>query len=213
MSIYDIIICILVVGLFAAKGLLFRVVFEPSMYESIDDVVFYGSDLELDKETKSDLELIGKQMKEKYPDKAILYLRDLGSIDMYNADSVYRCVQIANDRTFEDSDMNVWLNADGSIGVDFLVGCQWSETNVVNDVLISEKQAKEITKDYFDEHPSSLNELYKAMSFPVTCKTELTGYENKLVWKMNFSVGGSYIMIDASNGNIIKTYIFSGTYN
>ena len=45
------------------------------------------------------------------------------------------------------------------------------------------------------------------------CTIELYKYDSKTTWKMQFSTGSSYLMIDATTGEILDKYFFCDIFN
>lgn len=190
------------------------IVFKSSDYESIGDVVFYSKELNLDNNLKENLNIIAEQLKVKYPNKSILYLSDLGSASLFNAKELYRCMQIVNGQKLDTTDMNVLLNEDGSVDFEFLIGCSWKNGSDTQNIKITQKQAEQIVIDYLCNHTEDYNELRHDFSSNSSelCVAELYKYNSKTSWKMQFSTGACYIIIDANTGEILNKYFFCGVY-
>jgi len=190
------------------------IVFESANYESIDNIVFYSKDVKMDDTLKNNLTLIANEFKTKYPNRTILYLRDLGSAQLFNAKELYRCMQIANGQKLDDTDMNVLIKEDGSVDIQFLIGCSWKNSGNTENIKITQAQAEQILIDYLAKNPSDYNELrngfFKTNS--EKCTVELYKYNSKTSWKMQFLTGNSYVIIDANTGEILDTYFFCGVY-
>lgn len=199
------------------------IVFKTADYDSIGDVVFYSKGLNLDDNLRANLNIIAEQLKIKYPNKSILYLRDLGSASMF--DAKYRCMQIENGQKLDDTEMNVLIKEDGSIDIQLLIGNSWKNGSDTENIKITKKQAEQIVIDYLLENPEDYKELKSGIKFemdPVThkinsannesCTVELYKYNSKLSWKMQFETGKSYIIIDANTGEILEKYFFCGIY-
>ncbi|MGN1270341.1 MAG: hypothetical protein ACI4UU_05720 [Clostridia bacterium] len=201
------------------------IVFKTANYESIEDVVFYSKDLNLDDELKDNLTIIANQLKVKYPGKSILYLRNLGSASLFDAKELYRCMQIINGQKLDDTDMNVLIKEDGSVEIQFLIRCAWKSGSDIDNVQITQEQAEKIVIDYLYKNPDDYKVLRSGFNFTFnsathemskvnteTCTVELYKYNSKTAWKMQFSTGDSYIIIDANTGKILDTYFFCGIY-
>lgn len=201
------------------------IVFKTANYESIDDVVFYSKNLKIDDELKDNLTIIANQLKVKYPGKSILYLRNLGSASLFDAKELYRCMQIVNGQKLDDTDMNVLIKEDESVEIQFLIGNTWESGSAIDNVKITQEQAEQIVIDYLYENPDDYKELRSGFNFSFdpstheissvnteTCTVELYKYNSKTSWKMQFSTGNSYIIIDANTGKILDKYFFCGIY-
>lgn len=201
------------------------IVFKTANYESIEDVVFYSKDLKLDDELKDNLTIIANQLKVKYPGKSILYLRNLGSASLFDAKELYRCMQIVNGQKLDDTDMNVLIKEDESVEIQFLIGNTWKRGSAIDNVKITQEQAEQIVIDYLYKNPDDYKELRSGFNITIdpsthaissanteTCRVELYKYNSKTAWKMQFSTGNSYIIIDANTGKILDTYFFCGIY-
>lgn len=187
------------------------ITFQSAEYETIEDVVFYNKNIIIDETLKNNLTIIANELKTKYPNKSILYLRDLGSASLFDAKELYRCIQIVNGQKLDDTDMNVLIKEDGSVEIQFLIGSNWKSGNDIDNIKITQEQAKQIVIDYLAENPGSYNELRKVSSNDI-CTIELYKYNSITSWKIQFSTGNSYIIIDANNGEILDTYFFSGRF-
>ena len=188
------------------------ITFESITYESIDNVVFYDKKLEPNSTLKNNLTIIANQLKIKYPDRKILYLRNLGGAEHFNAKALYRCIQIENGQQLYNTDMNILIKKNGSIDIQFLVEPSWKNVKNEKNIEITQDQAKEIVKNYLFNTPSAYKELKN--SFYSTdsekCKIILYNYNSTPAWKMQFSTGNSYIIIDAISGKILDEYFFCG---
>ena len=190
------------------------VVFELAEYETIENVVFYNKNINIDETLKNNLTIIANELKTKYPNKSILYLRDLGSSSIFNAKALYRCIQIVNGQKLDNTYMNVLIKEDGSVEIQFAIGSDWKSGSDISSIKVTQEQAEQITVDYLVKNPSAYTELRRG---PFTknsekCTIELYKYNSKTSWKMQFSTGDSYIIIDANTGEILDTYFFCGVY-
>lgn len=193
------------------------IVFESAEYESIENVVFYNKNINIDATLKDNLTIIANELKTKYPNKSILYLRDLGSPSLFNAKELYRCMQIENGQKLDGTDMNILIKENGSIEIQFLIGSYWKSGSNIDNIEITQEQAKQIVIDYLAENPGPYNELKGGnLSFSQNntqiCSIELYEYNSKTSWKMQFSTGDSYIIIDANTGEILDKYFFCGVF-
>jgi hypothetical protein len=182
------------------------IIFESAEYESIENIVFYSKETKMDDDLKNNLTMIANELKVKYPNKSILYLRNLSK-------NMYRCMQIENGQIMEDTYMNVLFDEDGNINIQFVVGSSWKSGNNTEDIKITQEQAKKITINYLLRNSNDYKEL-KSNKFNATnnerCLVELCDYNFKICWKMQFSTGDSYMIIDANTGKILDKYFFCG---
>ena len=181
--------------------------FEAIKYSSIGDVIFYENDLELEDSLKENFNIMAKELKKKYPGKSILYLRNLGSASMFDAKELYRCMQISNGQKIDHSEMNVLIYEDDTVDFSLLIGQSWKNGSTDN-AKITQEEAKQITMDYIKENPKDYNQM--GVWGNIVCKCGLYYYNSKICWKMEFSIGNSYIIIDGDNGEILDKYFFSG---
>ena len=186
------------------------IVFKSDDYNSIEDVVFYSKNSNIDDTVKNNLTIIANELKTKYPNKSILYLQNLGSAQLFDAKELYRCMQIVNGQKLDNTDMNVLIKEDGSIDIQFLIGCSWNTGNSIENIKISEEQAEQIVIDYLVKNPEDYKELRRGSFTSEVCTMELYKYNSKTSWKMQFLAGGSYIIIDANTGDILDKYFFCG---
>ena len=181
--------------------------FKIPEYQSIEDVVFYSGATE---EMKNDFINIANTMKEEYPGRSILYVRQLS----LNETKIYRFEQIDNGQILEHTEMNVTISEDNTVSISLLGGQSWKEGNDINNIKVSAEEAKEITINYLLEHPESYRKMYSSQGVYLgsgkQCNIEFFQYKSKPVWKMAFGIGGSYIIIDANTGRILDTYFFNG---
>ena len=185
--------------------------FETANYKSVEDVVFYENDLEIEDELKENFKLIANQLKIQYPGKCILYLRNLGSASMFDAKELYRCMQISNGQKIDDTEMNVLIYENNKVEFQLLIGQAWKNGSI-EDVKITQEQAEQITIEYLVDNPNDYKELKLGYKSNEKCTCELYYYNSKKCWKMQFATGNSFIIIDASTGKILKKYFFSGIY-
>jgi len=183
--------------------------FETAKYSSIGDVIFYESDLELEDSLKENFNIMANELKRQYPGKSILYLRNLGSASMFDAKELYRCMQISNGQKIDHSEMNVLIYEDNAVDFKLLIRQSWKNGSIDN-VKITQEEAQQITMDYIKENPKDYNQM--GVWGNIVCKCGLYYYNSKTCWKMEFSVGDSYIIIDANTGKVLDTYFHSGIF-
>ncbi len=190
------------------------ILFKSTEYGTIEDVVFYDKDEEIDETLKNNLTIIANELKVKYPNKSILYLRNLGSASLFDAKELYRCMQIEDDQKLDDTEMNVLIKEDNSVEIEFLVNSYWKSKSDTENITISKEQAQQITIDYLSDNIEDYYELKRGIftKDKEECKVELYKYNSKTSWKMQFSTGGSYLIIDANTGEILYKYFFCGIY-
>lgn len=189
------------------------IVFKTAKYKSIDDVVLYNEDLNLDSELETNLGIVANYLKENYPGRTILYLRSMGGASLFNEKALYRCIQIVNGQIQNNTDMNVLIMGNGDVEIEPLDSDNyyWQVGTDIANIKVTEEQTKQIVIDYLTKNPECYEELRKG-NFANTevCTIELLNYNLKTVWKMHFSTGDSYMIIDANTGEILDSYFFSG---
>lgn len=226
-----IIICVIIVLaiLIAILGLSFKIKkrqeildyinFESANYKSIGGVVFYENDIKLNAELEENFKIIANQLKIQYPGKSIIYLRNLGSADMFDAKELYRCMQISNGQKIDDTEMNVLIYENDNVQFQLLIGDSWKNVST-DEIQITQQQAEKITIEYLTENLDDYEELRMGDYYTSimnkeernieTCTSTLYYYNSKKCWKMQFETGNSYIIIDANTGEILNTNFFSG---
>ena len=79
---------------------------------------------------------------------------------------------------------------------------------------IKENEVRKVIIDYFNNNPQAINTIKSGMlmdsNINLSCRYYLIYYESKICWKFDFSIGGSYIIVDANNAEIIDTYFHNG---
>ena len=81
------------------------------------------------------------------------------------------------------------------------------------NIKITQEQAQQILLEYLENNSESLDAMkYPGSTGKYDCKIQLYCYEYKLCWRFEFDIGGSFVVIDANNGDIIDTYFHNGIY-
>lgn len=190
------------------------IMFKTANYKSVEGVVYYNNDeVNLDDTLRENFVIIAKKLKEQYPNKSILFLRDLGSAQLFDAKVMYRCMQIQNGQKLDNTEMNVLVKNDGDVEFDFLIDSYWSSDNEIKNLKITQDEAKEIVIKHLRENPGDYEQLQGWGGLAVEkeiCTIELYKYNAKDAWKMQFLTGGSYMIIDANTGEILDKNFFCG---
>ena len=177
-----------------------KISFQIAEYESVDDIVFYNKNKNITEKDKENFNKIASSLKKAYPGKQIVYEYSMG-------ESSYRCRQYIDGYIIDDT----WMNVNSSGGITFTIGSNWKSDIKIEEPKITYKEAENITKKYLSEHKSDFNEMAQSsINNKLECTIESYYYKDKNVWNMNFSIGNSYLIIDAKTGEIIDTYFFSG---
>ena len=88
-----------------------------------------------------------------------------------------------------------------------------NEDSINANSKITQEQVEQIVIEYLVDNPEDYNEL-KEGYFLGTCYFELNEDNLKKHWRIEFEQfggTGSYMIIDAESGEIVKKYFFSGT--
>jgi len=174
-------------------------------YESIEDVVFYDKNVEMDETLKNNLTIIAKELKIKYPNKTILFLEDRGTISTRQK-AMYHCMQLINGQKIERAQMMFILDQNDNIEI--LIE-RWEDVEVSNNINLTKEDIEQIIIDYLAENPSDYNQLKTGFSTK-TGILELCNYKSRTCWKIEFKPNESTMIIDANTGEILDKYFFNG---
>ena len=184
--------------------------FEIPEYKIVEDVIYYD-DKEFDDKITENLLPIADKLKSEYQNKKIVLTEISRSDDCFE----YTFNQIIGEQIIDKS--SVMVSIGNRLEVEY--GTVFRENNIVgddiNNVKINREKAIEKFKDYLLEDIANYKELRFApvmltnyYSKPYD-KLEFYQYKGKAAWKFSFT-RGSYVIIDANNGEILDKYVITG---
>lgn len=181
------------------------ITFKSTRYLTIDNMVVYQDSENLDEEILEDFRTIAKKLKPYYPDTQLLYLD-------YIEENHYRFQQMSKNVVLDETYLNIEISDNGDVSHTYNIGS--FQRGDIDDysIKISEEEAKTITLNYLSENKDNYETLKSDFIDEIICTSELYYYNNEVVWKMNFNVGDSYLMISIDTGKVVDSYFFNGIY-
>jgi len=190
------IILIIVSLIYFKKITNYNIIFKSANYSSINNMIFYDSELDLSETTKQELAIIADEFANQYPNKQLLYVPG-GNPAVINMPIVFNFIQISNNIIIDDTKVEIdYFRKTGKV-IDIKV------TNLKD---ISDTKIKldiDTIKNIAQKH---IEQKYN-ISKDITCEMELRYYKSKICWKISFfHMSDDYnIYIDANSGNIIES--------
>ena len=175
---------------------IYTITFKSVNYSSINNIIFYDSELDLSEETKRIFLLISNEFANKYPNKQLLYLPG-ETPTAINMPVVFRFIQISNNIIIDDTRVEIDYFRKTEKVTDIRV------TNLKDILDTKIKIDIDTIKDIAQKH---IEQKYN-ISKNLTCEMELRYYKSKICWKISFFfMPDNYeVYIDANSGNIIES--------